>query len=70
MARNRFDVQYSTGRLIDFQAFYDKLKNDDPDIDVSKLLGLLDQIHHQLAYGDQIQHLTTLVTSLNEIQNC
>ncbi|WP_312727708.1 oligopeptide ABC transporter substrate-binding protein [Enterococcus sp.] len=28
------DVQYSTGRLIDFQAFYDKLKNDDPDIDV------------------------------------
>jgi peptide/nickel transport system substrate-binding protein len=28
------DVQLSTGRLIDFQAFYDKLKNDDPDIDV------------------------------------
>lgn len=28
------DVQYSTGRLIDFQAFYDKLKNDDTDIDV------------------------------------
>lgn len=28
------DVQYTTGRLIDFQAFYDKLKNDDPEIDV------------------------------------
>ncbi|WP_312540631.1 oligopeptide ABC transporter substrate-binding protein [Enterococcus sp.] len=28
------NVEYSTGRLIDFQAFYDKLKNDDPDIDV------------------------------------
>lgn len=28
------DVQFSTGRLIDFQAFYDKLENDDPDIDV------------------------------------
>ena len=28
------DVKYTTGRLIDFQAFYDKLKNDDPEIDV------------------------------------
>ncbi|WP_461198730.1 oligopeptide ABC transporter substrate-binding protein [Enterococcus sp. N249-2] len=28
------DVQYTTGRLIDFQAFYDKLENDDPEIDV------------------------------------
>jgi len=28
------DVQYTTGRLIDFQAFYDKLKNDDPEVDV------------------------------------
>lgn len=28
------DVQYTTGRLIDFQAFYDKVKNDDPGIDV------------------------------------
>ncbi|MGX7350483.1 peptide ABC transporter substrate-binding protein [Enterococcus canis] len=27
-------VEYATGRLIDFQAFYDKLKNDDPEIDV------------------------------------
>lgn len=28
------DVKLTTGRLIDFQAFYDKLKNDDPEIDV------------------------------------
>ncbi|MGX7130887.1 oligopeptide ABC transporter substrate-binding protein [Enterococcus songbeiensis] len=28
------DVEYTTGRLIDFQAFYDKLENDDPEIDV------------------------------------
>ncbi|KAF9404143.1 hypothetical protein HW555_014492 [Spodoptera exigua] len=28
------DVKLATGRLIDFQAFYDKLKNDDPEIDV------------------------------------
>lgn len=28
------NVEYTTGRLIDFQAFYDKLKNDDPEIDV------------------------------------
>ncbi|MGO3749762.1 oligopeptide ABC transporter substrate-binding protein [Vagococcus salmoninarum] len=28
------NVELSTGRLIDFQAFYDKLKNDDPEIDV------------------------------------
>lgn len=28
------DVQYTTGRLIDFQAFYDKLENDDPEIDI------------------------------------
>lgn len=27
-------VEFTTGRLIDFQAFYDKLKNDDPEIDV------------------------------------
>lgn len=27
-------VEYTTGRLIDFQAFYDKLENDDPEIDV------------------------------------
>lgn len=28
------DVEYTTGRLIDFQAFYDKVENDDPEIDV------------------------------------
>ncbi|PZL69826.1 oligopeptide ABC transporter substrate-binding protein [Enterococcus plantarum] len=28
------DVKLATGRLIDFQAFYDKIKNDDPEIDV------------------------------------
>lgn len=28
------NVEYTTGRLIDFQAFYDKLENDDPEIDV------------------------------------
>lgn len=28
------DVQLTTGRLIDFNAFYDKLKNDDPEVDV------------------------------------
>ncbi|WP_430611867.1 ABC transporter substrate-binding protein [Enterococcus sp. DIV0876] len=28
------NVEYTTGRLIDFQAFYDRLKNDDPEIDV------------------------------------
>ncbi|MCF1585361.1 oligopeptide ABC transporter substrate-binding protein [Tetragenococcus koreensis] len=28
------NVELTTGRLIDFQAFYDKLENDDPDIDV------------------------------------
>lgn len=28
------DVKLTTGRLIDFQAFYDKVKNDDPEIDV------------------------------------
>lgn len=28
------DVQYTTGRLIDFQSFYDKLKSDDPAVDV------------------------------------
>ncbi|WP_207695999.1 peptide/nickel transport system substrate-binding protein [Enterococcus sp. DIV0212c] len=28
------DVKLTTGRLIDFQAFYDKLKNDDPSVDV------------------------------------
>ena len=28
------NVELSTGRLIDFQAFYDKLKNDDPEVDV------------------------------------
>lgn len=28
------DVKLTTGRLIDFQAFYDKLKNDDPNVDV------------------------------------
>ncbi|OTN88974.1 hypothetical protein A5819_001466 [Enterococcus sp. 7E2_DIV0204] len=28
------DVKLATGRLIDFQAFYDKVKNDDPEIDV------------------------------------
>ncbi len=28
------DVKFTTGRLIDFQAFYDKLENDDPEIDV------------------------------------
>ncbi len=27
-------VTYTTGRLIDFQAFYDKLKNDDPEVDI------------------------------------
>ena len=27
-------MKYTTGRLIDFQAFYDKLENDDPEIDV------------------------------------
>lgn len=28
------NVELTTGRLIDFQAFYDKLKSDDPEIDV------------------------------------
>lgn len=28
------NVQLTTGRLIDFQVFYDKLKNDDPEVDV------------------------------------
>ena len=28
------NVTYTTGRLIDFQAFYDKLKNDDPEVDI------------------------------------
>lgn len=28
------DVKLATGRLIDFQAFYDKIKNDDPEVDV------------------------------------
>ena len=28
------NVELTTGRLIDFQAFYDKLKNDDPEVDV------------------------------------
>ncbi|MGY3765546.1 oligopeptide ABC transporter substrate-binding protein [Vagococcus vulneris] len=28
------DVKLSTGRLIDFNQFYDKLKNDDPEVDV------------------------------------
>lgn len=28
------DVKLSTGRLIEFQSFYDKLKNDSPDVDV------------------------------------
>lgn len=28
------NVELSTGRLIDFQAFYDKLENDDPEIDI------------------------------------
>ncbi|SLM85622.1 Oligopeptide ABC transporter, periplasmic oligopeptide-binding protein OppA (TC 3.A.1.5.1) [Vagococcus fluvialis bH819] len=28
------DVKLTTGRLIDFNAFYDKLKNDDPEVDV------------------------------------
>lgn len=28
------DVQYTTGRLIEFNSFYDKLENDDPEIDV------------------------------------
>ncbi len=28
------DVKYTTGRLIEFNSFYDKLKNDDPEIDV------------------------------------
>ncbi len=28
------DVKLTTGRLIDFQSFYDKLKNDDPEIDI------------------------------------
>ncbi|MFV0557097.1 MAG: oligopeptide ABC transporter substrate-binding protein [Enterococcus sp.] len=28
------DVQYTTGRLIEFNSFYDKLKNDDPEIDI------------------------------------
>lgn len=28
------DVKLTTGRLIDFQAFYDKVKNDDPSVDV------------------------------------
>ena len=34
MERNWFDVQYTTGRLIEFNSFYDKLENDDPEIDV------------------------------------
>ncbi|EOS7907222.1 oligopeptide ABC transporter substrate-binding protein [Enterococcus hirae] len=28
------DVKYTTGRLIEFNSFYDKLENDDPEIDV------------------------------------
>lgn len=28
------NVQLTTGRLIDFQSFYDKLENDDPEIDI------------------------------------
>ena len=28
------NVEYTTGRLIEFNSFYDKLKNDDPEIDV------------------------------------
>lgn len=28
------DVKYATGRLIEFNSFYDKLENDDPEIDV------------------------------------
>lgn len=28
------NVELATGRLIDFQAFYDKIKNDDPEVDV------------------------------------
>lgn len=28
------NVELTTGRLIDFQAFYDKLENDDPEVDV------------------------------------
>lgn len=28
------DVKYTTGRLLDFQAFYDKVEHDDPEIDV------------------------------------
>ncbi|MGM0123011.1 extracellular solute-binding protein [Enterococcus sp. AZ194] len=28
------DVEYATGRLIEFNSFYDKLENDDPEIDV------------------------------------
>ena len=28
------DVQYTTGRLIEFNSFYDRLENDDPEIDI------------------------------------
>lgn len=28
------NVEYTTGRLIEFNSFYDKLKNDDPEVDV------------------------------------
>lgn len=33
-AKIGLNVELTTGRLIDFQAFYDKVQNDDPDIDV------------------------------------
>ena len=60
------NVELSTGRLIDFQAFYDKLKNDDPEIDVFQGAWGTVWIHHQQAYTVVIQPLTTLVSQMRK----
>lgn len=63
------DVQYTTGRLIEFNSFYDKLENDDPEIDVYQAAWNTELIQIQVDYGDQMLRSTTLVMNQKKIQN-
>ncbi len=60
---------HNTGRLIDFQAFYDKLKMMILKLMFTKVHGELDQILLQLAFMDQTQHSTTLVLNLKKTRS-
>lgn len=58
------DVQLTTGRLIEFNAFYDKVQADDPEIDMYQAAWELEQIHLQKDYMVKVLNLTLAVMYL------